>query len=490
MYYDKEKKLIVLLGPCQHTELATAAHWSSITASVARRRGLPSSQRGYSQSQSQTVAAAVGLTTPTRRNRGSSTRNLGSGEGATQRSGGDRDRRSRANGEESPSRKSALKQHRQNLLESATKAKAKTPAFPGFVNLFAKPSIPTPRPASKSGRDNKAEPTKEAEVADDDGAVFQDDIPAQNTEVEVTHVEQACGPSSSLVVDQEDHPQVEPKIPTGWDHPQYRYLWAVTTYSKQLSFISSLILSHSSAPCSTSSTSSHAISHSSTLYRLLNASFPAQTPIALQEQYIVTTHMLLNILSQGTATDAEDRFAYLLDKFDYEEHMDLDDEDKLKEEIKEFWACHTVINEGVNDVLNGIASILCTMMAISLQSGMIQRLHDVFILMRSICIHQPSMISAILTGFSTSQLLADVERSQVVGQTPSQDASPPVQLEMDVIKVIITCIRRATVKMERREKEEEDGWRLQEEESKQLLKALLGMIEVIANEVQSSNHYS
>lgn len=428
---------------------------------------------------------------------------MGSGEGEIHKSGSDKDTRTRVNGEESPSsRKSALRQQRQNVLQSAAKAKTKIPTFPGFVNAFILPAsqnkakkpstLTTPRSTSKSGKDDKVEPTIVVEPVDDDGAVFQDNGSAQEMEVEATHNEQACGPSSSLVVDQDDHPQVEHKILTGWDHPQYRYLWAVSTYSKQLSFVSSLILSHSSVPCSTNSPpSSHAIAHSSTLYRLLNASFPAQTPISLQEQYIVTTHMLLNILSQGTAIDAEDRFTYLLDKFDYEEHMELDDEEKLKQEEKEFWACHTVINEGISDVLNGVAYILCTMMAISLQSGMVQRLYDVFVLMRSICLHHPSMIHAILTGFSASQLLADVDRSQVVGKTPSQNASsPPVHLEIDVIKVIIICIRKSTVKVESREENKKGEWRLQGEEGEKLLKAILGMINVIADEVQSSNHYS
>jgi hypothetical protein len=468
----------------KHTELATAAHWSSLTASVARRRGagLPSSQRGYSQSQSQSVAAAVGLTTPTRRNRGA-TRNLGSGEGASDRGtgsgGGDRSK-----GEDSPSsRKSLLRQQRQEALSSA---KVKTPAFPGFVNSFAKPALQTPRSAPKG---EKPQIEKDIETQDDDGAVFQDDSIIPRVEVEPMQVDQACGPGSSLDVGQveEDRPQ-ERGEPNGWSNPQYRYIWAVTTYSKQLSFISSLILSHSSVPCLDDDSTPHALSHSSTLYRLLNASLPAHTPVAFAEEYVVLTHMLLNILSQGAATDAEGRFAYLLNKTDYESQEDLSDDDRQREEQQDFWECQTVMNEGVSEVLEGIASILCCMMIVSLRSGMTQRLYDIFVLMRSICIHEPSMVHALLYFDPSAHKISSAESTAANSQASRVARLPPAQ--MNIVNVVVVCIRELSGKGPNREGSESNHSRLEGEAGERLVQASLGLIDMIAHQGQSNDQYS
>lgn len=328
---------------------------------------------------------------------------------------------------------------------------------------------------------------EDTQPLDDDAAVFQDTVEIPRVAVEPMHLDQACGPTSSLIIDQEQPLQAKGEQ-SGWANPQYRFLWATTTYSKQLSFICSLILSHSSPPCSDDDTSSHALSHSSTLYRLLNASLPAQTSVALQEEYIVLTHMLLNLLSQGSATDAEGRFAYLLEKQDYEDRGDLNEDDRQREDEEEFWDCQTVINEAVSEILEGIATILGSMMVVSLRAGMAQRIYDVFVLMRSICIHEPSMIQAVLA-FDPATIKKAVSEAMPVSSQSTRLARLQPN-HMNVVNAVIICIQELAGKGESKQGSEDKERRLQGKAGERLVKASLGIIDTIAYQAQSNDQYS
>ncbi|UZJ53992.1 hypothetical protein CBS101457_003312 [Exobasidium rhododendri] len=496
MMHEEQLARNETINAFRHTELATTARWSSITASVARRRGGPgahSSQRNYSQSHSQVAAAAVGLTTPTRKKRGSH-RNLGSGGGGSGGSGGETGRKATAEGEESPSsRRGQMRQLRQVVLDSALKTKPRTPAFPGFVNSFAKSNEKKPRSASKGQQHqdtNRSKPEEEngTHAPDSDDVVFQDLNPLQ-PRTETAERNDSAHLPFRLSLHEETVSKEESS--TGWSHPPYRYLWAVSTYSKRLNFLSSLILSHTSSPCP--SVSPHAITHSSTLYRLLNASLPPQTPVALQEQYVIATHVLLNMLSQGAAADAEDRFTYLLDRFSYEENKELEREERLSQDEEEYWACQMLMEEGLNDVLIGISSVLCTMMSISFQTYMVERLYDVLTLMRNICIHQPWMIHAIL---STSSSLDSLPPSSTAAASAAAQLTDDVagseanHFEVELEKVIIACVQRLSASEEKDAGGESEVWPMKAATSESLLQVMVGIMEIMSYEVRDNDNYS
>ena len=282
----------------------------------------------------------------------------------------------------------------------------------------------------------------------DDGRVFQDDSPA--------------APPSPAGADEMPAEEALHRAPaTGWSHPPYRYLWAVATYSKRLNFVSSLVLSHAS--------SSHNIAHSSSLHRLLKHTLEPQASPAMREQYTIATHTLLNLLSQGTAADAEDRFAYLLEAFPYEDDPQLahDGDKRSRQDEDEFWACQGLINEGMAGLLDGIASVLCTMMAIFFQTGMVDRLCDVFGLMRSICIHQSSMVHSIL---SPSSLVTEM------GEAVS--ATPPFALEMELDRIMVGCIRRVC------------SGNTEAAVGEALLERILGLVDIMAYELQENDTLS
>lgn len=441
--------------------------WSNVSASVARRRaaGQMSGMRDYSQSHSQSAAAAAGLTTPTKRNRGS-VRNLGSPSSSERRSG------------DSPtSRKARIEADDSSQLGSSRRKK---PTFPGFINSFAKPAEPTPK-ASK-----------------DDGATRRPDHFTPDVQ------SQAAKANTTLPYDEEvDETDTLHMI---WDHPQERYLWAVSSYSRQQAFLTSLVLSHSSTPYTPDEKKSQ--QDHSTLHRLMDLGVAEER---LSNEYRLATHYLMNTLSQGAAMDAEERFSYLLEPLDYDEQQPeaapatpqagRNPADRPRQQDAAMSECLEVMDMGMGDVLEGVSLALRVMMAIAYKVNHYARLYDVLVMLRSICVHFPAMARFLVLpsqAWSVDDSIpneASSSPSNGHNETPQsivQDAEASLKrrhqskLELDLYRVVIGSIKQIC-NIGRQTPSKacycSPG-------DTRLLDAIVGMLEVFSVEVQQNDSVS
>lgn len=90
--------------------------------------------------------------------------------------------------------------------------------------------------------------------------------------------------------------------------------------------------------------------HPSTLQRLLNAPLPADTNLIIRHRYTMATEQLLVVLTRGSVSDGETRFAYLLNE-------------------KENW--ESDMTEGLADLHEGIAHILRVLLGLFLSLYMV-----------------------------------------------------------------------------------------------------------------------
>lgn len=423
--------------------------WSNVTASVARRRaaaGQASIQRDYSQSHSQNMAASVGLTTPTKRNRNAG-RNVGSSSGS-QAFGSPSN--SHLQPDDSPSARARRRQElqagsstKQTPIGSAVAGsvtKARKAAFPGFVNSFAKPILAKEtQPLVARGKANTASTSKQRiedqslQLADDE--VFRDhpngpvdhDMPLFRSSPDATQ------PSSQSDVRIEgqpthsspfarDHDSRTSNIPlTRWSDPKVRQMWAAKKYSDRQAFLASLILGHQSEPCFSSSERSGERwkKNESTLQRLLHVNLPAhRTAESLQDEYTLAVHHFLSALSNGSAMAAEDRFVGVLEGYE-----DLSEEKRQNWPSREIYEqellfdCLQFIEEGVYQVIDSIFHELQIMLAIACKVEAFDRICDIFSLMRSIIIHFPVAIAGLTDdGEETCIFYDDEERTKPTQQ--------------------------------------------------------------------------
>lgn len=420
--------------------------WSNVTASVARRRaaaGQASVQRDYSQSHSQHIAASVGLTTPTKRNRNGG-RNIGSSSGSRPLGSPSN---SHLQPDDSPSARARRRQEgnstKQTPIGSAVAesvTKARKVAFPGFVNSFAKPILAKETQAvGAKGRRNVASTSKQRiedrslQVADDE--VFQDhanetidhDMPlfrsspsaAQPSSQSDVRIEGRPAHSSPIAREQtskSDHITL-----TRWSDPKVRQMWAAKKYSDRQAFLASLILGHQSEPCFSSSQRSgdRWNKNESTLQRLLHVNLPAhRTADSLQEEYTLAVHHFLSALSNGSAMAAEDRFVDILEGYD-----DLSEEKRRNWPSREVYEqdllfdCLQFIEEGVYQVIDSIFHELQIMLAIACKVEAFDRICDIFSLMRSVIIHFPVAIAGLTDdGNETCIFYDDEERTKPTQQ--------------------------------------------------------------------------
>lgn len=476
---------------------ATHQAWSSVTASVARRRavGQVSAPRDYSQSHSQTLAAAVGLTTPTRRNRGDGdARNLGSP----------------SYGESPSSRRVDSRLPSSAGLTTMNSVKARKTAFPGFVNSFAKPIL------AKETQPTRAKPSAAAggtmRMADEE--VFHDRSPAlpqssspphpassPQSEVRVEgRREQELRSSPSAAHTAPEQQESVAAAPSGWSDPQLRYLWAVKTYSRQQGFLASLILAHTSEPCCLLASGDDNSSgdqtglprrNPSTLQRLLRPSLPAECPSALRKEYEMATHQFLNTLSHGSAVDAEDRFAFL-----QEPMLDVEHDANRSDDL--LWECVHSMDHGVTEVLIGIIVALRIMMAVAFKVGAYDCIYDVLTLLRSISIHYLRTMDAIFWDMNPilsndSYLDDDDGEVVIVDGHPVHDAATSIQrrqkkrLELDISRIMIASVRHACSSSE---VPEEAGLVKAKSRPAILLHSVVGMLEVLAYHTRHNDNVS
>lgn len=247
-------------------------------------------------------------------------------------------------------------------------------AFPGFVNSFARPALPTP--VIKEPKNKQAsfgvergfspaplQPSTRAspEPQTGDAGVLQDDFTRRDT--------------------------------SEGSQPQQRYYWAVSTYARRQAFLASLVLSHTSAPCPSEAATGHQKKghiplNYSTLQRLLEPPSNVDKHVILYAEYVLATHFLLNALSQGAAMDAEDRFAYLLDT---QESDSCGFPPGDQDHAALLFECINTMDVGLSEVLEGVGLALRVMMAVSFKLGLYERVYDVFVLLRAISIHHAAM---------------------------------------------------------------------------------------------------
>ncbi|PWN32475.1 uncharacterized protein FA14DRAFT_74577 [Meira miltonrushii] len=498
--------------------------WSNVTASVARRRaaaGQASIQRDYSQSHSQNMAASVGLTTPTKRNRNAG-KNIGSSSGS-QALGSPGN--SHLQPDDSPSARARRRQElqvgsstKQTAIGSAVAGsvtKARKAAFPGFVNSFAKPILAKEtQPLVARGKASVASTSRQRiedqslQVADDE--VFRDHAngPVDHDMPLFRSSPDAAQPSSQSDVRIEgqpvhsspvarDHTAHNSNIPfTRWSDPKVRQMWAAKKYSDRQAFLASLILGHQSEPCFSSSQRSGERwnKNESTLQRLLHVNLPAhRTADSLQDEYTLAVHHFLSALSNGSAMAAEDRFVGVLEGYE-----DLSEEKRRNWPSREIYEqellfdCLQFIEEGVYQVIDSIFHELQIMLAIACKVEAFDRVCDIFSLMRSIIIHFPVAIAGLTNeGDETCIFYDDEERTKPTQQIEDEmqagtetqhDAAASLRrrqerrLNVRIERILLTSLRWACSPSPGADKV------VEKVQKDTLLGVLVGILEVLAHQ--------
>lgn len=453
----------------KHIEQATsvaANSWANITASVNRRRARLSDQRNTQAqgSQSQSFAAAYGLSTPTRRGRNQA-RNLDSG--GSQGSGGGAHRTGVSRTEEdSPSGRLEKRARVTPAPVPSMPSKRTVAAFPGLVNSFATSTSAKKKLQAKTC----TLPASSSPPRDDQ--VFEDDN--QDLQAQEISAEQGGQPSSSgLHPDRTTQQNNESKTGelvnttrpvSGWSSRQQRYLWAVSTYTKRQGYLASLVLTHSSKPCPgvdgevTDKECKSYVSREprddirrgdrpismSTLHRIVDPNLAINAPKPVQEQYAMLTDLLLQAISQGAATDAEDRFAYLLNALDSDQD-DLSNEQRSELQEEEFWFAYSEIELGINAVLLRLACVFKALAGIAMKLGMVTRLYDILRLTATLCSHHTSMEQCLQSRHPIVLSLSEEEMplAETQAMTMSQaQLSSLLKLEYSLEDIIVESIRK------------------------------------------------
>lgn len=471
--------------------------WSSVSASVSRRRAqaaasrneaaLGSGGRDPSQSLSQSHAATIGLITPTKKNRSNGNRNLGSP--STSMRGDD----------------SSPTSGRGRTSAVPASSTAKRASFPGFVNSFAKPFV------VKETQPDISAVRHRREISDiPDNEVFLDHSDVMATQPLAS---QSSGPSRpheqtivarGLAVQTEGQDAGDDGISIWWGEPRLRHLWAVKTYSQRQGHLASLILAHGTSPVIQSKDGRDDVKGlpvTTTLHRLIHVSLPHDCPLWLREEYDLAANSFLTSMSRGTPMDADTRFASLLEKLPYEEDDITEQERVACDQVAQVGIVE-LIDQGIADVLEGLTTSLRFMMAIAFKVGDYERVCDVLALTRSIASHYPVVLRFIVVPLDVPASRLDAVDSGDPGIEESESSMPRSQqgsnedatqhdvaaslcrrnkqrLEFSVDRIMLGCIEFASSSAERQDKEDTSGTAV----NIKILSAVVGMFEVMVLQI-------
>ncbi|KAN0060105.1 hypothetical protein ACQY0O_008078 [Thecaphora frezii] len=418
------------------------------------RRLPPSTLRERDRRQESQVA--LGLTTPTKHNRnGGRTATPGSSSSRTPRTLGRAAFTDRPEPASPSKRAAASHTHAHTHVHthahalpmqgrSSAKAKGKSQVFSKFQNSFGDPDLLPPkfRPAPATLQlDRTTSPTKGGAGSTSLG-LSQDAIDITMDEAP-DDVAALSGPSRPPETPSKRHTAADAATSGGGGvdavahRRRRRYLWAVGELVRRRSELVGQVLGHACDP------PSPPLSHprtrynpkgslagvrpaasrpyAATIYRLINAEIPASAPAILLRRYALTTQYLNAVLTQGSASDGEERFHFLLQHDDgWEEGLE----------------------DGMRDLLEGLAAALQTLMGLFLRLCMVDCLRDTLKMAHSLCVAHPALAEKLMTpqdGVWSYKAHEARDAHDAAAEVGGGDVDTPRSLTLILVEAIRKC---------------------------------------------------